>query len=201
MISRIRGTLLRKEIDFAEVMTAGGVGYRVNIPLTTYEKLPAPGAELELRTHQVVREDEISLYGFIDERGRMLFARLMTASGVGPKLALTMLSTLTPERIVRAIGERDVAVLTQVPGIGRKTAERIAIELGDRLDDALLAGAAMDGALPASRNADDAVKALVALGYNPTVANTAVRKAIEQNEGAKGVDLIKAALAMAASTK
>ena len=201
MISRIRGTLLRKEIDFAEVMTAGGVGYRVNIPLTTYEKLPAPGAELELRTHQVVREDEISLYGFIDERGRMLFARLMTASGVGPKLALTMLSTLTPERIVRAIGERDVAVLTQVPGIGKKTAERIAIELGDRLDDALLAGAAMDGALPATRNVDDAVKALVALGYNPTVANTAVRKAIEQNEGAKGVDLIKAALAMAASAK
>ena len=201
MISRIRGTLLRKEIDFAEVMTAGGVGYRVNIPLTTYEKLPAPGAELELRTHQVVREDEISLYGFIDERGRMLFARLMTASGVGPKLALTMLSTLTPERIVRAIGERDVAVLTQVPGIGKKTAERIAIELGDRLDDALLAGAAMDGALPATRNVDDAVKALVALGYNPTVANTAVRKAIEQNEGAKGVDLIKAALAMAASSK
>ena len=201
MISRIRGTLLRKEIDFAEVMTTGGVGYRVNIPLTTYEKLPAPGAELELRTHQVVREDEISLYGFIDERGRLLFARLMTASGVGPKLALTMLSTLTPERIVRAIGERDVAVLTQVPGIGKKTAERIAIELGDRLDDTLLAGAALDGALPASRNVDDAVKALVALGYNPTVANTAVRKAIEQNEGAKGVDLIKAALAMAAEAR
>ena len=201
MISRIRGTLLRKEIDFAEVMTPGGVGYRVNVPLTTYEKLPAVGTELELRTHQVVREDEISLYGFIDERGRMLFARLMTASGVGPKLALTMLSTLTPERIVRAIGERDVAVLTQVPGIGRKTAERIAIELGDRLDDTLLAGAAMDGALPASRNIEDAVKALVALGYNPTVANTAVRKAAEQNEGAKGVDLIKAALAQAASAK
>lgn len=201
MISRIRGTLLRKEIDFAEVMTAGGVAYRVNVPLTTYEKLPAVGAELELRTHQVVREDEISLYGFIDERGRMLFARLMTASGVGPRLALTMLSTLTPERIVRAIGERDVAVLTQVPGIGKKTAERIAIELGDRLDDTLLAGAAMDGALPASRNVEDAVKALVALGYNPTVANAAVRKAAEQNEGAKGVDLIKAALAVAASTK
>ena len=201
MISRIRGTLLRKEIDFAEVMTPGGVAYRVNIPLTTYEKLPPVGTDFELRTHQVVREDEIALYGFVDERGRMLFARLMTASGVGPRLALTMLSTLTPERIVRAIGERDVAVLTQVPGIGKKTAERIAIELGDRLDDALLAGAAMDGALPASRNVDDAVKALVALGYNPTVANTAVRKAIEQNEGAKGVDLIKAALAMAASSK
>ena len=201
MISRIRGTLLRKEIDFAEVMTPGGVGYRVNIPLTTDEKLPAVGTELELRTHQVVREDEISLYGFAEERGRMLFARLLTASGVGPKLALTMLSTLTPERIVRAIGERDHAVLTQVPGIGRKTAERIAIELADRLDDALLAGAAVDGAAPAGRAAEDAVKALVALGYNPTVANTAVRKAMEQNEGAKGVDLIKAALAVAASTK
>lgn len=201
MISRIRGTLLRKELDFAEVMTSGGVGYRINIPLTTYEKLPAVGTELELRTHQVVREDEISLYGFMDERGRLLFARLMTASGVGPKLALTMLSTLTPERIVRAIGERDHAVLTQVPGIGKKTAERIAIELGDRLDETLLTGAAMDGALPASRNADDAVKALVALGYNPTVANTAVRKALEEHEGAKGVDLIKAALGAAAAAK
>lgn len=201
MISRIRGKLLRKEVDFAEVMTPAGVGYRIQIPLTVYEKLPAVGAELELRTHQVVREDEISLYGFVDERGRLLFARLMTASGVGPRLALTMLSTLTPERIVRAIGERDLAVLTQVPGIGRKTAERIAIELADRLDDALLAGAAMDGALPSSRNADDAVKALVALGYNPSVANTAVRKAIEENEGAKGVDLIKAALGAAAAAR
>ena len=201
MISRIRGTLLRKEVDFAEVMTSSGVAYRVAIPLTVYEKLPAVGAELELRTQQVVREDEISLYGFIDERGRLLFARLMTASGVGPRLALTMLSTLTPERIERAIGERDLAVLTQVPGIGRKTAERIAIELGDRLDETLLAGAAMDGTLPASRNIDDAVKALVALGYNPTVANTAVRKALEENEGAKGVDLIKAALGAAAAAK
>jgi holliday junction DNA helicase RuvA len=201
MISRIHGKLLRKEIDFAEIMTAGGVGYRISIPLTTYEKLPAVGAELELRTHQVVREDEIALYGFTDERGRSLFARLLTASGVGPKVALAMLSTLTPERIVRAIGERDVAVLTQVPGIGKKTAERIAIELGDRLDEAMLAGAALDGSLPASRNVEEAVKALVALGYNPTVANAAVRKAAEQNEGAKGVDLIKAALGVAASTK
>src|SRR5688500_11710014 len=201
MISRIRGTLLRKEIDFAEIMTPGGGGYRVNIPLTTYENLPAVGTELELRTHQVVREDEISLYGFAEERGRTLFGRLLTASGVGPKVALAMLSTLTPERIVRAISERDHAVLTQVPGIGRKTAERIAIELADRLDDALLAGAAVDGAAPAGRAAEDAVKALVALGYNPTIANTAVRKAMEQNEGAKGVDLIKAALAVAASSK
>jgi Holliday junction DNA helicase RuvA len=201
MISRIRGTLLRKEIDFAEVMTPGGVGYRVNIPLTTYEKLPAVGADVELRTQQVVREDEIALYGFVDERGRMLFSRLLTASGEGPKVALAMLSTLTPERLVRAIGERDLAVLTQVPGIGKKTAERIAIELADRLDDALLAGAALDGARPAGVAADDAVKALVALGYNASIANTAVRKAMEQNEGAKGVDLIRAALAVAASGK
>lgn len=200
MISRLKGTLLRKEIDFAEVMTPGGVGYRVQIPLTVYEKLPAVGSELELRTQQVVREDEIALYGFTDERGRMLFTRLMTASGVGPRLALTMLSTLTPERIVRAIGERDLAVLTQVPGIGKKTAERIAIELGDRLDDALLAGAAAEGA-PGGRAAEDAVKALVALGYNASVANTAVRKALEQSDGAAGVDLIRAALAVAASSK
>lgn len=195
MISRVKGVLLRREIDGVEVMTAGGVGYTLHIPLSVYEKLPAVGQEVELRAYQVVREDEIALYGFLDERGRTLFGRLMSASGVGPRLALTMLSTLTPERLIRAIGERDVAVLTQVPGIGKKTAERISIELGDRLDDALLA-AAEDGR-PTGRSAEEAVNALVALGYSSAVASSAVRKALDEADDAEGVNLIRSALAHA----
>ena len=194
MISRVKGTLLRRELDGVEVMTAGGIAYEVRIPLSVFEKLPSAGSEVELRTYQVVREDEVALYGFLDERGRTLFGRLMTASGVGPRLALTMLSTLSPARIVRAIADRDLAVLTQVPGIGKKTAERIALELGDRLDDALLA--ATDGR-PAGRGADEAVNALVALGYSNAAASAAVRKALEDAAGSEGVDLIRAALSYA----
>ena len=195
MISRIKGVLVRRDMDSAEVMTPSGVGYTMHIPLSVYEQLPAVGSEVELRTYQVVREDEIALYGFTDERGRSLFGKLMTASGVGPRLALTMLSTHTPERLVRAIGERDLAVLTQVPGIGKKTAERIAIELGDRLDEALLLGST-DGQ-PGGRGAEDAINALVALGYSNAIASAAVRKALDDAKGSEGVDLIRAALAHA----
>lgn len=192
MISRVKGTLLRRELDGAEVMTASGVAYTLHIPLSVYERLPAVGSDVELRTYQVVREDEIALYGFLDDRGRTLFGRLMSASGVGPRLALTMLSTLTPERLVRAIGERDLAVLTQVPGIGRKTAERISIELADRLDSRLLAGAGEDA--PKGRTAEEAVNALVALGYNPAAAGKAVRKALDDDGGVEGAELIRKAL-------
>lgn len=195
MISRVKGTLLRRELDGVEVMTAGGVAYEIRIPLSVFEKLPRVGSDVELRTYQVVREDELALYGFLDDRGRTLFGRLMTASGVGPRLALTMLSTLSPERLVRAIADRDYAVLTQVPGIGKKTAEKIAVELGDRLDEALLA--ASGGAAGEGRNADEAVGALVALGYSSQVAGTAVRKALDDDDSASGVALIRAALAHA----
>jgi len=194
VISRVKGTLLRRELDGVEIMTAGGTGYDIRIPLSVYERLPRVGEPVELRTHQVVREDEVSLYGFLEERSRLLFVRLMSASGVGPRLALTMLSTLSPDRLVRAIADRDLALLTQVPGIGKKTAERIALELGDRLDDSLLA--ATDGK-PAAPGAEDAVNALVALGYNQSAAGTAVRKALDEEPGLEGVGLIRAALARA----
>jgi Holliday junction DNA helicase RuvA len=192
MISRIRGTLLRRELESAEVMTPGGVAYEVSIPLSVYERLPREGAEVELVTHYVVREDGVALYGFLDPRERTMFARLLTASGVGPRLALSMLSTLSPERLVRAIAERDIASLRQVPGLGAKKAERLVLELADKLDDIAVAAA---GPRPEGRAAEEAVGALVALGYSPAQATAAVRRALDEAGDIQGSELIKAALA------
>ncbi|HEX7118048.1 MAG TPA: Holliday junction branch migration protein RuvA [Longimicrobiales bacterium] len=192
MISRIQGILLHRSMDRVEVMTPGGVAYEMEVPLSVYERLPKEGAEVELRTIYVVREDGAALYGFLDEREREVFARLLTASGVGPRLALSMLSTLAPDRLVRAIAEKDIAALRQVPGLGAKKAERIALELADKLDDLALSVA---GPRPEGRAAEEAVGALVALGYSPAQATAAVRRALDERPGLQGTDLIKAALA------
>ena len=193
MISRIRGTLLRRDLEACEVMTAGGVAYQIEIPLSVFERLPKEGAEIELRTHQLFREDAQLLYGFLEEGERALFARLLTASGVGPKLALAMLSRMPPERLVRAITERDLASLRQIPGLGTKKAERLVLELADKLQDLAFAAAA-PGTRPAGRAAEDAVAALVALGYSPGDATHAVRDILDEKPGLGGVDLIRAAL-------
>ncbi|MGH7446946.1 MAG: Holliday junction branch migration protein RuvA [Longimicrobiales bacterium] len=193
MISRIRGVLLRRQLGIVEVMTAGGVAYEVQIPLTVFERLPKEGSDVELRTWQVVREDAVELYGFIDEAERAVFSRLLTASGVGPRLAVNILSTMTPERVVRAIIDRDIAALRQIPGLGTKKAERLALELADRLDDiAVTAAKAGRSAAPAF---DEAVGALVALGYTNGDAASAVRKVVDQHGAMAPIDLIKAALA------
>ena len=176
MISRVRGTLLRRDMESVEVMTASGIGYEVEIPLSVFEKLPRVNGEVELLTHHVVREDDELLFGFMLPAERDLFGRLLGASGVGPRLALAMMSALTPSALVRAIIDRDVATLVQVPGVGKKTAERIALELGDKLDDLSLRSAqSVKGAA-----AQEAVGALVALGYATAEAGAAVRKAIEE---------------------
>jgi holliday junction DNA helicase RuvA len=192
VISRIRGTLLRRELGVAEVMTGGGVAYELQIPLGVFERLPREGADVELRTFQVVREDAVELYGFIDAAERAIFGRLLTASGVGPRLALNILSALPPERIVRAILEKDIATLRQIPGLGAKKAERLALELADRLDDIAVAATGLAGGSPA---ADEAVKALVALGYSSGDAAAAVRKVIDERGATAPIDLIRAALA------
>jgi Holliday junction DNA helicase RuvA len=191
MISRIRGRLVRRDIGVVEVLTAGGVGYELEIPLGVFEKLPAEGAELELLTIQVVREDAITLYGFTDQAERTMFARLLTASGVGPKLALNILSALPPERIVRAILEKDVVTLRRIPGLGAKKAERLALELADRLDDVAVTATDVRHRDP---GAEQAVGALVALGYSQAEAAAAVRRVLDQQGGGEGVDLIRAAL-------
>ena len=194
MISRVRGTLVRRDLNSVEVMTSGGVAYEIQIPLTVFERLPREGQEVELRTHQVVREDSTELFGFIESSERALFGRLLTASGVGPRLALNMLSTLNPERLVMAITTKDIATLKRIPGLGTKKAERLVLELADRLDDVLVAGGVAGGvARPAAT--DEAVGALVALGYNASEATAAVRKALDDEGRLIGIDLIKAALA------
>jgi Holliday junction DNA helicase RuvA len=193
VISRIRGTLLRRELGIAEVMTSGGVAYEVQIPLTVFERLPREGGEVELRTVHVVREDAVELYGFLEDGERVVFTRLLTASGVGPRLALNILSTMPPERVVRAIIDKDIAALRQIPGLGVKKAERLALELADRLDD--IAVVASRGRSPGGASLEEAVAALVALGYSGADAAAAVRRVMDERTGLAGVDLIKAALA------
>jgi holliday junction DNA helicase RuvA len=192
VISRIRGVLARKNADGIEVLTAGGVGYELTVPLGVLERLPEEGQEVELRTWQVVREDALELYGFLDDGERALFARLLTASGVGPRLAVNMLSAMEPARLVRAIVERDITSLRRIPGLGAKKAEKLAVELADRLGDLAIVTA---GPRPGGRAADEAVGALVALGYPAQLAGSAVRRALEHDGELTGSNLIKAALA------
>jgi Holliday junction DNA helicase RuvA len=194
MISRIRGTLVRRDLNAVEVMTGGGVAYEVQIPLTVYERLPVQGSDVELRTYQVVREDAVELYGFMDNAERTLFGRLLSASGVGPRLALNMLSTMTPDRLITAILTKDIAGLKRIPGLGAKKAERLVLELADRLDDVQVTDRVSVTAGPGD-NTQEAVSALVALGYNPGEATAAVRKALDEQGRLIGIDLIKAALA------
>ena len=196
MISRVRGTLVRRDLGSVEVMTAAGVAYELQIPLTVFEKLPREGEPVELRTYQVVREDSHELYGFMDASERVLFGKLLSASGVGPRLALNMLSTMPPQHLVTAITLKDIPALKRIPGLGAKKAERLVLELADRLDDVLLSsGEAGTAVRPAGATADEAVHALVALGYNAGEASNAVRKALDESGKLMGIDLIKAALA------
>jgi len=193
MISRIQGTLVHRGLNAVEITTRGGITYEIDIPLTVYERLPKEGSEVELRTFYIVREDGVGLYGFIDAVERALFGRLLTASGVGPKLALAMLSKYSPDRLVAAITSKDIATLRQIPGLGAKKAEKLAVELADRMDDLAVAGA--DTRAPGGRTAEEAVGALVALGYSPAEASAAVRKTLDAEGRLVGIDLIKAALA------
>jgi Holliday junction DNA helicase RuvA len=140
-----------------------------------------------------VREDGVALYGFIDASERALFGRLLTASGVGPKLALAMLSKYSPDRLINAITSKDIATLRQIPGLGAKKAEKLAVELADRMDDLAVVGASQQPV--GGRTAEEAVSALVALGYSAAEASAAVRKTLDTEGKLIGIDLIKAALA------
>ena len=198
MISQIGGTLVAKDLDRVEVMTAGGVAYELSIPLSAYETLPAPNESVLLYTHLVVREDGWSLYGFASGYERQVFQRLLAAKGVGPALALGMLSTLSAERLVRAIRERDVGTLQSVPRVGRKKAEQLILDLADKMGD--VSTAPVDaGPRPAGTAADDAIRALVSLGYTTVDAEKAVRSAIDNGgRGLGATELIRSALAKVA---
>jgi len=194
LISRIRGKLLAKAIDRAEVVTSGGVAYELNIPATLYERLPRLGAEVELHAALVAREDGLELFGFQNQLGRRLFLRLQSASGVGPRLALALLGAMSTEQLIAAIRERDLIRLQSVSGVGKKKAERIALELADKLED-MAAGAVVEGREGTLLEA--AVSALMALGYSRGESDGAVRRVLARRDGnGLGVEnLVREALA------
>ena len=198
MISRLRGQLLSRDLDRVEILTPSGVVYEVEVPLSVFQRLPREGSEIELRTAHVVKEDSASLYGFMEARERSLFSRLLTASGVGPKLALAMLSTYTAPRLARALAERDLQALSQVSGVGKKKAEKIVLELADKVQD--LAFVAEDDS-PGTEGAQGAVAALTALGYDFVEADRAVREAMEVGGAESTEELIRVVLAQRAPSK
>ena len=195
MISQVIGRLATKELDHVEIVTDGGVGYEIAIPLSAYEALPKAGDAATLHTHLVVREDGWQLFGFTTPFERRVFRRVLDAKGVGPALALGMLSALSAERLVRAIREKDIATLQSVPRVGRKKAEQLVLDLADKMDG--LGGEPVGGGpRPEGAGADDAVRALVSLGYTLAEADKAVRAAIDANGRAQSAtDLIRNALA------
>lgn len=192
MISRIRGTLLLRELEHVEVMTPGGVAYDVAIPTTVYERLPRLGEEVELRTVLIVREDAHLLFGFLQESERVVFTRLLGANGVGPKLALAMLSAMTAEQLVRNVRERNVAALTAVSGVGKKTAERLVVDLSGKLDDLAFAPSALGQKVP---GLEEALRALTALGLSQADADRAVRAVVHEEGALPAPELIRKALA------
>ena len=179
MIAHLRGRLFSKQPGQA-IVEAGGVGYDVTISIPTFTALPAENSEVALFIHTQVREDILALFGFLELREKRLFERLITVSGVGPKLAVTILSGLNPERTVQAIRAQDHATLTRIPGVGKKLAERLVVELKDKLDD-MAAAPAVTSAGPA---ADDVMSALVNLGYQRPAAEKAIAAAIAKDKSA-----------------
>lgn len=197
MIGRLRGTLAEKQPPHL-LLDVNGVGYELEVPMTTLYRLPALGEPVTLHTHLVVREDAQLLYGFAEKRERELFRELIRLNGVGPKLALALMSGLEADELVRCVQAQDANTLVKVPGVGKKTAERLLVELKDRFK----AWAAMpaiaplvvepQGAPTVSSAENDAVSALISLGYKPQEASRAV--AAVKEDGLSSEDLIRRAL-------
>jgi Holliday junction DNA helicase RuvA len=189
MIAHIRGRLASKASDRVVIETPGGVGYEIVVPLGVMERLPATGTDVTLATELVVREDGWALYGFLNDSERRFFQRLTSVSGVGPKLGIALLSALGVERGARALREKNIALLSSVSGIGRKTAERLALELGEKVEDFTDAPAI---AVPAG--AEAALKALERLGYATAEADRAVRQVLAGNGNDETEALVRRAL-------
>ncbi|MFZ0319378.1 MAG: Holliday junction branch migration protein RuvA [Candidatus Sulfotelmatobacter sp.] len=181
MIAHLRGTLLTKHPNQVVVETAG-VGYEVNISVPTFSELPGNGTEVALHIHTHVREDLIALYGFLRVTEKQLFEKLITVSGIGPKLAITILSGMAAAELAGAIRGNDLARLTRIPGIGKKTAERMVLELRDKLPADT---GATQAAMPSiSAIEEDVLSALVNLGYQRAAAEKALAGALKN--GGKG---------------
>ena len=198
MIGRLFGSLVDKQAPDV-LIDVNGVGYEVQLPLTSFYELPDVGEQATIYTHFVVREDAQLLYGFISKQERSLFRLLIKANGVGPKLALTILSGLTAEQFVQCVEHDDVTTLVKLPGVGKKTAERLLIEMRDRIKELSISPAQLSAtqnvsASPLIKNNgfDDAVAALVSLGYSAQQANKAVKAVYK--EGDDSEDVIRNAL-------
>jgi len=184
MIAHLRGRLIAKHPNQA-IVEAGGVGYDVAISVPTFSELPASGAEVVLHIHTHVREDALALYGFLRSEEKQLFERLITVSGIGPKLAITILSGMATSEMVGAIRSNDFARLTKIPGVGRKTAERMCVELRDKLEGF---GAPQPVATHSAVE-EDVISALTNLGYQRALAEKAVERAV-QTAGRENFDAI-----------
>jgi holliday junction DNA helicase RuvA len=178
MIAHLRGQLFSKQPGQA-IVDCAGVGYDVTISVPTFTALPAEGAQVSLYIYTEVREDALALFGFIEREEKRLFERLITVSGVGPKLAVKILSGLSPERTIAALRAQDHASLTRIPGVGKKLAERLVVELKDKLDD--MAAAPSPAHVSAGPAADDVLSALVNLGYQRPAALKAIETAVERD--------------------
>ncbi len=177
MIGHLRGTLLEKQPNLITVET-GGVGYEVLIPVSTYSALPEEGAEVRLRIHTHVREDSLALFGFFTKEEKQLFEKLIGVGGIGPKLAVTVLSGLATAELVEAIRGGRLEQLVRIPGVGKKTAERMVLELRDKLDLFATPGGGKKAIAPSlSPSERDVVSALINMGCKPAAAEEASRKA------------------------
>ncbi|MDR3749435.1 MAG: Holliday junction branch migration protein RuvA [Acidobacteriota bacterium] len=174
MIAHLRGRLIAKHPNQA-IVEAGGVGYDVTITIPTFSDLPAAGSEVALHIHTHVREDALALYGFLRSEEKQLFEKLITVSGIGPKLAITILSGMATEEMVGAIRSNDFARLTRIPGIGRKTAERMCVELRDKLEGF----GAQQPVVSHSAVEEDVISALTNLGYQRALSEKAVERAVQ----------------------
>jgi Holliday junction DNA helicase RuvA len=198
VIGRLRGTLVGKQPPWL-VIDVGGVGYELEAPMSTFYDLPETGREVVLLTHYAVKEDSVALYGFLTDGERQLFRNLLKVSGIGAKIALAVLSGASVDEFARLVQGGDVAALTRIPGIGKKTAERIVVELRDRVS-------ALGGGVPAAISGkggagpmdplSEATIALQSLGYKPPEAARMAKQAFEDGDSAEAVirKALKAAL-------
>ena len=183
MIAYLSGKLLEKHANTV-IVEVGGIGYEVNIPLSTFYELGEPGTDVELRIYTHVREDAIQLYGFKTNRERDLYLKLISVQGIGAKSGITMLSGMNADEIITAIRSNDLGRLTAIPGVGRKTAERLVIELRDKVGGLAAAASAATSIsadeLPGDVIFEDALSALVNLGYQKATAERALKKVLQE---------------------
>ena len=198
MIGHLRGRVLEKRPNQV-ILEVNGVGYDVNIPVSTFYQLPDPPGEAQLHIHTHVREDALALYGFRTLTEKRVFEKLMSVSGIGPRLAITILSGLEVVELVPAIRNNDLVKLTHIPGVGRKTAERIVLELRDKLAE--VEGERAAAAPPGfSTEQEDALSALLNLGYQRSAAERAVSRAAELERGGSFDALLRRALQLLVKT-